>query len=135
MQPLIFNRGAIWPDALALLRIWTGVIFVYHGTIFFDSREMLGFAASLEEISIPMPLPSAYLCKSTEFFGGICLIAGLARRIAAVFMVINMLVATFVYHHGLVFDDGRTTFILLICSLTLLLSPSDRFCVDWYVGR
>jgi putative oxidoreductase len=135
MPKLLFKREPLWSEAIFPLRVWTGVTFAYHGIICFDAEGMAGFAMSLEQVGIPFQLVSAYLCKTTEFFGGICLVLGFARPLAAGFMMINMLVATFIYNRGRLFDNGHTTFILLVCSLTIFFSAPDKLSVDWYISK
>jgi putative oxidoreductase len=94
---------------------------------------MLDFADTLKTANIPFPDLNAYLCKTTEFFGGLFLIFGLLKRIACFFLIIDMAVATFVFHKGLLLQNGMTTFLLLICCFTLLLSATDKLSIDWLV--
>lgn len=91
---------------------------------------MTRFVDFLSSYHIPFPSFSAYLSKTVEFFGGICLLLGIFTRIACVFMMINMAVATFVTQRGEVFADGIHTFLLLLISLVIFLSPLDAFTLD-----
>ena len=135
MKRLIFNQQAIWNNAIFLLRVWIGVIFIRYGLSIWHQSNMLDFANTLQTINIPFPLLSAWLCKSTEFFGGIFLVLGFLKRPACVFLIIDMSVATFVFHKGLLLQNGMTTFLLLICCLTILLSPSDKLSIDWLISK
>ena len=135
MKRLIFNQQAIWNNAIFLLRVWIGVIFIRYGLSIGHQSNMLDFANTLQTINIPFPLLSAWLCKSTEFFGGIFLVLGFLKRPACVFLIIDMSVATFVFHKGLLLQNGMTTFLLLICCLTILLSPSDKLSIDWLISK
>jgi putative oxidoreductase len=135
MKRLIFNQQAIWNNAIFLLRVWIGVIFIRYGLSIWHQSNMLDFADALQTVNIPFPLLSAWLCKSTEFFGGIFLVLGFVKRPACVFLIIDMSVATFVFHKGLLLQNGMTTFLLLICCLTILLSPSDKLSIDWLISK
>lgn len=133
MKKLIFSPQPIWSDAILLLRVWVGVIFISHGLSIFNPGSMQSFADTLTTENIPFPYLSAWLCKLTEFLGGICLILGFLKRPACFFLIINMAVATFVAGNGELLQNGRTPFILLICSLTILLSTSDKLSIDWLI--
>ena len=93
------------------------------------------FAEYLQSFNIPLPLLNAWLCKTTEFLGGICLIIGFLKRPACLFLIIDMAVATFVAGKGELLQEGRTPFILLVCCLTIMLSAQDKLSVDWFVFR
>ena len=135
MYRLLFGQQAIWNNAILLLRVWVGVIFIYHGLSIWHPSSMHSFADTLQTENIPLPLLSAWLCKTSEFFGGIFLVVGFLKRPACIFLIIDMAVATFVVGKGELLQDGRTPFILLICCLTILLSSSDKLSVDWLIFK
>lgn len=135
MYKILLGQQAIWNNAIVLLRIWVGVIFVYHGISIFDADKIQSFARQLEADNIPFPLLSAWLCKTSEFFGGIFLIAGFLKRPACLFLIFNMAIATFVAGNGELLQNGRTPFILLICCLIIFLSSSDKLSIDWLLFR
>jgi uncharacterized membrane protein YphA (DoxX/SURF4 family) len=135
MYKLILGQQAIWNNAIVLLRVWVGVIFVYHGLSIFNSGNMQSFAKLLETENIPFPILSAWLCKSSEFIGGIFLIAGFLKRPASLFLIIDMAIATFVAGNGELLQNGRTPFILLVCCLIILLSSPDKWSIDSLLFR
>lgn len=135
MNKLLFGKQAIWDNAIYLLRVWVGVIFIYHGLSIWHQSNMQDFADTLQTENIPFPLLSAWLCKTTEFFGGIFLVVGFLKRPACIFLIIDMAVATFVVGKGELLQNGRTPFILLICCLTILLSSSDKLSIDWLIYK
>ena len=96
MKRLLFSQEAIWSNAILLLRVWVGVIFISHGLSVFHQGKVEDFAEYLQSFNIPLPLLNAWLCKTTEFLGGICLIIGFLKRPACLFLIIDMAVATFV---------------------------------------
>jgi putative oxidoreductase len=135
MSKLLFDKDGYWNGAIFLLRMWIGVIFVSHGTSIWSGDSMQSFTDYLTTLHVPFPLLSAYLCKATEFIGGIFLIVGFLIRPACIFLIIDMIVATFVAGHGELLQEGRTPFILLICCLTFLLSPLDKLSIDWLIHK
>jgi uncharacterized membrane protein YphA (DoxX/SURF4 family) len=52
------------------------------------------------------------------------------KRLFCFFLIIDMSVATFIFHKGLLLQNGMTTFLLLICCLTLFLSATDKVSID-----
>lgn len=133
MFKLLFGQQALWANTIFLLRVWVGVIFVRYGLSMFHDNNMLDFANTLKTANIPFTNLSAYLCKTTEFIGGLFLILGFLKRISCMLLIIDMSVATFIFHKGLLLQNGMTTFLLLICCLTVLLSATDRFSIDWLI--
>src|ERR1700684_709732 len=97
-----------------LLRAWCGVIFLRYGATLLHPASVRDFADSLAAVDIPLPLAGAWLCKINEFIGGAFFIAGFFIKPACLLLIIDMVVATFVFHHGLVLGNGITTFLLLI---------------------
>lgn len=134
-QERFSKRKLFENNATLLLRIWTGLIFIRYGLSVWHQANMIDFAATLKTVNIPYPVLSGYLCKSTEFMGGIFLLVGLLKRFAGIFLIIDMTVATFVFHRGLLLQNGMTTFLLLICCLTLLLSVPDKLSIDWFIYK
>jgi putative oxidoreductase len=135
VKKLLLGQTALWNDSIALLRIWCGVIFIRYGMNLFSADSMADFASTLQTVHIPFPLVAGYLSKSTEFFGGILLVIGFLRRPAALLIAFDMTVATFVFHKGMLFRNGMTTFTLLLCCLTFLFLPSDRLSLDRLVAN
>jgi putative oxidoreductase len=135
MKKLLFGQEAIWSDAIVLLRVWIGVIFIAHGISVFNPASVERFAGSLQDMNIPLPLVSAWLCKTSEFVGGIFLLIGFLRRPACIFLIIDMAVATFVAGNGELLQNGRTPFILLVCCLVIFLSAQDKLSLDWLLFK
>jgi putative oxidoreductase len=94
---------------LSVLRLTLGVIFIAHGAqktlgLFGGS----GFSGSMTYFTTVMhiPAPLAFAAIMAEFVGGIALILGLASRVAALAIGIEMLVAIAMVHsaNGLFMD-------------------------------
>ena len=130
MRKLLFWPGVYWNDSIVLLRVWIGIIFISHGLSLLSVESMRSFTNYLITLNVPFPLLNAYLCKSTELIGGVCLVLGFLKRTACIFLIIDMIVATFVAGHGELLQEGRTPFILLICCFTFLLSPTEKLSID-----
>lgn len=135
MNKLLFGQAVLWADSIAFLRIWCGVIFIRYGLTLLSPASMSDFASTLQPTHIPFPYIASYLCKTTEFIGGMLLVIGFLRRPAALLIAIDMTVATFVFHKGLLLRNGMTTFILLLCCLTIALLGPDKLSLDRVVAN
>ena len=85
-----------------------------------------------------MPGWLAYLSIGAEFFGGILLIVGFATRIAALFVLIDMLVALFKVHihNGLTGPGGYQTVLLLSAmSFAIVFVGAGAISIDWLTGK
>jgi putative oxidoreductase len=90
--------------ALLALRLILATVFIFHGSQklfgWFGGYGLTATGQYMESIGIPFGTVSAFLAGSTEFFGGILLLAGVLIPIVTIPMVVTMLVASFVAHGG-----------------------------------
>ncbi len=131
-----FNQlltNTYFKDPLIILRIWLGIAFIMHGLPgVFNSDYMAGHAGFMESIEIPMPYLMAYLSKGGELLAGVFLLLGLFTKPAALFVIINMLVATFFAMRGDIFGDfqAEISFTYLLMALALFLARPTGFSMD-----
>jgi len=78
---------------ILLVRIVLGVMFIQsgHGKLFGGHDRVTGF---FTDLGIPLPGLNAWVVAGVEFFGGICLVAGLGTRLFALMLSFTMLIAT-----------------------------------------
>jgi putative oxidoreductase len=78
---------------ILLVRIVLGVMFIQsgHGKLFGGHEKVTGF---FTDLGIPLPGLNAWVVAGVEFFGGICLVAGLGTRVFALMLSFTMLIAT-----------------------------------------
>jgi putative oxidoreductase len=118
--------------ALLSLRVVVGVTFLVHGL------DKLGDVSGAEQLfasyGIPAPGLMAPFVGITETVGGLLLIAGLATRLAAAALTVDMVVALATAHDELKFfvtEHGIELEALLACaSLALALAGAGRFSLD-----
>ncbi len=95
--------------ALLILRIASGIAFLYHGSAIlfgaFGGPGPQGFSNFTH-----MPLVAAYLVGLAQIAGGLAILTGVLFRIGALCIIIVMLGAIFMVHlpHG--FDVGKGGF-------------------------
>jgi putative oxidoreductase len=127
-----FDR--LQPLALLLLRVVVGVIMIAHGKgkIFGGLGKHMAFVSSLG-----LPHWLGVLSASTEFFGGILLIAGLLTRLVGVAFCIEMCVAIAKVHfkNGLTSQGGyEYPLSLAAISFALIWFGAGPISLDWLFG-
>ena len=117
---------ACW-TALTFLRLVLGVIFVAHGAQkAFGWFGGQGFAGTVSWVRDTLHFPAAVLFAVlliiAELGGGICLILGMATRIAGALIVLVMFVALMTVHHGQGFFETHLQQMILAVSLALIVA-------------
>ena len=123
-------------DALAIVRIFTGILMLVHGKVVFDSEMMKGMAGSLgSELGLPFPILMAYLAKGAEFFGGLLFALGLFTRFTTIPLLITMAVAVFGSHHGQITGDGEHAFLFLLIFAAYFFIGSGKWSIDYLIKK
>lgn len=122
---------------LLILRLGLGIVFTAHG---FQKLFQLGIGGLTEMWTgmVPMPQLAAPLISVLEFAGGIALLLGLATRIVAALLAIDMLGAIFIVHlpNGFFLPNGYEFTMTLFCGLTALtLTGAGAYSVDALMGQ
>jgi len=91
---------------------------------------MDGNVAWLTDIHFPLPVFMAYLGKGAELIGGILIVLGLFTRIAAIVLIINMAIITFVLGSGKIFEDDQHPFLLLVLFVYLFFVGAGKLSLD-----
>ena len=79
------------------LRLVIGFGFLLHGLAKWN-RGPDKFSKLLEQIGVPLALPTAWMVTGVEIFGGALLIIGFLVTVASVPLIVSMLVAMFTIH-------------------------------------
>jgi len=130
-------RGLEWIPIL-LARLSVGVLFFEsgRGKLFFKLEELGKYFAQL---GIPFPHLNALISASIEFFGGICLILGLATRLVSVPLAVVMVVAIFTAQIEKVKTLGDFLYLpevlLLVIFVWLVFSGPGKVSVDHFFAR
>lgn len=119
-----------------LLRLFIGFVLVYgtQDNVFSHAR-MLEFRDFLEASGFPYPLASAYLSAYAQFLTGILLLVGLFTRYAAIIVVVNFVVALWMVHLHLPFNENIAPMAMLVGGLFFVLYGAPRYSMDAFLAR
>ena len=132
--------GSLQSPFLLAIRLYWGWLFLESGIGKFSHIEKV--VSFFTDLGIPAPTLNAYFNASLETAGGILLILGLASRLIAVPLLINMIVAyitadrealtAFFSESGKFF--GADPFPFLLVSLLVLIFGPGWFSLDTVVA-
>jgi len=123
---------------ILLARLSVGVLFFEsgRGKLFFKLEELGKYFAKL---GIPFPHLNELISASIEFFGGICLILGLATRLVSVPLAVVMVVAIFTAQIEKVKTLGDFLYLpevlLLVIFVWLVFSGPGKVSIDHFFAR
>ena len=125
------------------LRLIAGIIFAAHGAqklfAWFGGYGLDGTGQWMESIGLAPGYLMALMAGSSEFFGGLLLIAGFLTRPAALALAFTMLVAIFSVHfeNGLFMSNNGYEFglSLFAISLALVFQGAGKFSLDNIVSK
>jgi len=130
------------PEAVVLVRLAVGAVFLSEGIQKFLYPTALG-VGRFTKIGIPMPAVSAPFVGVVEIVCGALVILGLATRLAALLLVVDMLVAIATTKVPILLSAGfwamaheaRVDFTMLLGSLFLILVGAGPWALDAKVIR
>ncbi len=109
-------------SGLAIIRIVTGLLMLYHGLELFDSAKMDEYLKWDVIKKLPVPEIMVYIGKGIELVGGIFFILGFLTRIAALFMAINMFFICFYVGNGKFYYEDQHPFVFGLLCLVFFLA-------------
>ena len=144
MKSSIYKIINSQPSFAALaLRLPIGIIFMAHGAQklfgWFGGYGLEGTGQWMDSIGLGPGFLMALLAGSSEFFGGLLILIGLAVRPTAAVLAFTMLVAIFSVHfsNGLFLTDNGYEFglALLAASVSLAISGAGSLSVDEHLAK
>ena len=131
----LFSPLPLWQDSgLAVLRIITGLLMMYHGWEIFDGAVMKDYATWDMIKTLPAPLTMVYLGKGLELVTGICFMLGLFTRISAILMAVNMLFICFKIGNGKFYYQDQHSFLFAMVAMVFFFTGPVKWSLDklWF---
>lgn len=117
-------------SGLAIIRIVTGLLMLYHGLELFDSAKMDEYLKWDVIKKLPVPEIMVYIGKGIELVGGIFFILGFLTRIAALLMAINMFFICFYVGNGKFYYEDQHPFVFGVLCLVFFFSGAGIWSLD-----
>lgn len=131
--PTAPRRGPVGPVDLGLLvlRMAPAVVFAVHGYVKLFGGQFDRTVALFMAVNIPAPEPMAWLVSVLELGGGVLLGLGLATRLIAALLAVEMAVALTRMRWPQGFLGGAEfEFTLLVVCLALIATGSGKISLD-----
>jgi putative oxidoreductase len=122
-----------------LTRLVVGITFYYTGQGKLQNLDRT--ASYFADLGIPFASANAIFISSLEFFGGMCLIAGLGTRVFAALLSSTMVVALLTADKESLISKFPADLtdvspaVLLLFLIWLVLYGPGSISVDWLIGR
>ena len=120
---------------LAIVRIITGALLIYHGWEVFDAEVMKTYAGWDTIIGFSSPATMAYFGKGAELVAGILLLFGLLTRIACLITIGVMIYITFIIGHGKFWYEDQHPFMFILIAAVFLFTGPGRYSLDHLLFR
>ncbi len=124
---ILFGDSGYQGQALAVLRIVTGLLLVYHGKEVFDGA-LMGEYQEWTQFGGSTWLP--YLGKGAEFVAGLMLVAGFLTRLAALVTAGTFGYITFFIGGGKFWYEDQHPFMFLLLGILFLIIGGGLWSVD-----
>lgn len=113
---------------LLLLRLGIGVIFIRRGWL--KLSDIDGVVGLVSGVGFFAPLFWAWLLALVEFIGGIMILIGFHPRLAAEFLIIDMILALILVHTKLPFPAAELPIALLVGLCALVGAGAGNWVVS-----
>ncbi|MGI8600640.1 MAG: DoxX family protein [Chitinophagaceae bacterium] len=123
-------KMATQKSGLALIRIVTGLLMLYHGLELFDSAKMDEYLKWDVIKKLPVPEIMIYIGKGIELVGGIFLVLGFLTRLASLMMALNMFFICFYVGNGRFYYEDQHPFVFGLLCLVFFFNGAGIWSLD-----
>jgi len=136
-----FNTRILAPVFLLIIRLYWG--WQFHVTGMGKLTNIPKVTGFFQSLGIPFPMTNAYLAGSTECFGGLLLLLGLASRVTTIPLIITMIVAYITASPDAVKnifskpDDfvSADPFLFMLAAIIVFIFGPGPLSLDGLIGR
>jgi len=116
---------------IALVRIITGILLVWHGWETFDAEKMKMYTGWFVERKYASPAAWAYAGKIAELLAGIGFLLGLFTRLAAIISIAAFAGIIFILgDKGKIFQGDQHPFLFILLSVIFLFTGPGGLSLD-----
>jgi len=119
----------------ALIRIFVGLLMLYHGLEVFDSKLVQEYANWEQFKSLPFSLSLVYIGKGLELISGLFFVLGFLTRISALLMAFDMLFVCFYVGNGIFWYQDQHPFLFAIIALLYFALGSGKWSLDQMMAK
>ncbi|MGY4857685.1 DoxX family protein [Cryobacterium sp. AP23] len=142
-QPATRSKLRAWPAspslALLVLRVAVGAVFIAHGAQKVFVYGFAGTSGSFADMGVPLAAVLGPVVGLLELIGGVLIVLGLATRVVAAALAVDMLVAIVLVHlpFGIFAAEGgyELTLVLAAVAAALVLAGAGRLSLDAALTR
>jgi uncharacterized membrane protein YphA (DoxX/SURF4 family) len=136
MKKFLSSYPCMQDGGLALVRIITGILLMWHGWETFSQEKMTMYAGWFVERNYPSPAAWAYAGKIAELLAGIGFILGLFTRLASVAAILAFGGIIFILgDKGKIFQGDQHPFLFILLALVFLFTGGGKYSVDNYMFK
>jgi len=126
--PILLDQG------IAVIRIITGALLIYHGQEVFNPELMKGYT-EWDTFKGPTASLMVYAGKSSELIAGLLLLSGFLTRIGAIITIGTLFYITFFIGHGKFWYEDQHPFLFVLLGLLFLFTGPGAWSLDKYIFK
>lgn len=130
MKKIFSSEPILQTEALAFIRVVTGLLMAFHGWEVFDATKIQEYSQWDSFKQYSNPLFMAYLGKGSELVGGVLLTIGLFTRMSALLLVGTMLYISFKVGGGRFWYEDQHPFLFVLLAFLYLFVGGGRYSLD-----
>jgi putative oxidoreductase len=136
MSKLFSSSSIAQNNGIALVRIVTGILLIWHGWETFDTEKMKMYTGWFVERKYAAPAIWAYAGKIAELLAGIGFALGLFTRLASLAAVAAFTGIIFVLgDKGKIFEGDQHPFLFILLALVFLFTGPGNFSLDKFLFK
>lgn len=117
-------------NGLAVIRILTGLMMMYHGWEIFKPETMAEYQKWDFAKTLPAPVFMVYLGKGIELVTGFCFVIGFFTRISALLMAADMFFICFKVADGRFWYEDQHPFLFAVLALVFFFTGAVKWSID-----
>lgn len=116
--------------SLAIVRIITGLLMIFHGFEVFDAKLLADYAQWDMFKNLSFGLIMVYIGKGSELIAGILLMIGFWTRIASIILIITMTYILFFIGNGKFWYEDQHPFLFILLGFIYLFNGAGVWGID-----